>query len=767
MKQPDERSGPAARDETASQTRPKVYGYGTAQSDYLTGGWTSVLPLPTGQKFPPAKGWTGKDAPWPDEDQHRQWAEQHEDGNLALRLPPGVLGIDVDAYGDKHGDETLAKLEAEHGPLPETWISSSRDDGVSGIRLYRVPEGLTWKNQPDIEVIHAGHRYVVAWPSVHPNGGTYRWNRPGVPVMAELPELPPAWVKALTETRQTPALAQPVDLDDEPDPFAMAGRIFTAAQALDFVTEQAVAKLQATTKNRRNALFTAGVVIGHFVPHFWTEAETIENLTGIAREIGMDDTDAELARAIRDGINTADWKAGKLPDDMAPNQGKGKTKDPNRRLRVRRASDIKMRATRWLWSEDDGAKWVALGGLTLLAGREGVGKSTVAYQIAAKITRGELPGAFYGQPKSVIISATEDAWEQTILPRLAAAGADLDRVVQVDAVNDDVAEAVKLPEDLADVEALVREEDAVLIMLDPLMGSISGTLDSHKDHDVRHALEPVSRLAAEAQVSVLALIHENKAGGTDILNRIIASRAFAAVARGVLYAARDMDTGQDQDDTPARETFLFGQPKNNLAARVPFTLRYHIEGVTVGHDEDLDETIYGSRIVWDGKVEELLQDIVNRQDAEQRTPDKETIQDRASDWLEEFLSGKPEGVASSIAKAAGKRAGFGERTLQRVLSRVGVQVRTVQTDRGRETLWSLLVATDTTVATDATVATVASQVRGGDDSRDSRDNTTGTGNGVATPPARDVHVVHVDAGRDRDPACTWCKARDLFPGKAP
>jgi len=45
---------------------------------------------------------------------------------------------------------------------------------------------------------------------------------------------------------------------------------------------------------------------------------------------------------------------------------------------------------------------------------------------------------------------------------------------------------------------------------------------------------------------------------------------------------------------------MFGQPKNNLAAKVPYVLRYHIEGAMVGHDAEEDLPIYGSRIVWDG-----------------------------------------------------------------------------------------------------------------------------------------------------------------------
>jgi hypothetical protein len=121
-------------------------------------------------------------------------------------MPPNVLGIDVDDYKDKPGAAVLDALQEQHGPLPPTWTSSSRG-GRSGIRFYRVPEGLRWPGVlgPGIETIRFDHRYAVAWPSLHPEGGTYRWTQPdgsialeAIPTVDELPALPHTWVEALT-----------------------------------------------------------------------------------------------------------------------------------------------------------------------------------------------------------------------------------------------------------------------------------------------------------------------------------------------------------------------------------------------------------------------------------------------------------------------------------------------------------------------------------------------------------------------------------------
>ncbi|WP_017936248.1 AAA family ATPase [Nocardioides sp. Iso805N] len=108
---------------------------------------------------------------------------------------------------------------------------------------------------------------------------------------------------------------------------------------------------------------------------------------------------------------------------------------------------------------------LAVGSLALLAGREGLGKSTVAYDLTARITRGSLPGTGYGHPGAVIICATEDSWEYTIVPRLIAAGADLDRVFRVDvSTATHVHTTLSLPRDLGGLGRLVSHVDAALVL---------------------------------------------------------------------------------------------------------------------------------------------------------------------------------------------------------------------------------------------------------------------------------------------------------------
>jgi hypothetical protein len=182
--------------------------YAAALDAYWEAGWRGILPLPAGQKKPVPKGYTGRDAADPSYPDCYSWAEEAPGSNLALRLPNDVIGIDVDHYDGKDGGGTLGALVAQYGPLPDTWMTGSRNDGVSGIRLFKVPEGLRWPGDlgGGIEIIQARHRYAIAWPSVHPKGGTYVWTHPDcgepeegtVPKVSWLPDLPQAWVDGLT-----------------------------------------------------------------------------------------------------------------------------------------------------------------------------------------------------------------------------------------------------------------------------------------------------------------------------------------------------------------------------------------------------------------------------------------------------------------------------------------------------------------------------------------------------------------------------------------
>jgi hypothetical protein len=190
-----------------------VSGYAAAFDLYHHRGW-SVLPFNPGTKWPPPKGWTGRGGAMPSYADMRAWADNgHRDGNLAIRLPRTVIGIDVDNWGDKNGAATFAEAVNRWGKLPPTYYSTARSDG-SCIRLFRIPEGEMVEHIgfPElglggIEICQHHHRYVMCWPSINPDadGAPYRWTAEidgsvmdGPPALADIPELPAPWVEALS-----------------------------------------------------------------------------------------------------------------------------------------------------------------------------------------------------------------------------------------------------------------------------------------------------------------------------------------------------------------------------------------------------------------------------------------------------------------------------------------------------------------------------------------------------------------------------------------
>lgn len=196
---------------TAAAHAPTTGPYVAALTTYTKAKWKGVLPLPAGAKWPPPDGHTGHNGIDPDGPTLVAWRNHHPNANIALRLPRGVIGVDVDDYGSKKGAQELAQLEERYGPLPPTWTSTSRGPGPSRIALYRCTDELVLpgKLAPAIEAIQHHHRYCVVWPSVV-EGRLYRWYSPDgnvaerPPRLEELAELPDAWHRIQKPARPTP-----------------------------------------------------------------------------------------------------------------------------------------------------------------------------------------------------------------------------------------------------------------------------------------------------------------------------------------------------------------------------------------------------------------------------------------------------------------------------------------------------------------------------------------------------------------------------------
>lgn len=352
------------------------------------------------------------------------------------------------------------------------------------------------------------------------------------------------------------------------------------------------------------------------------------------------------------------------PSEEVPQTG-------GRRIVLTSAASIAPKRVRWMW-----AGRIAVGTLALLAGREGLGKSTLTYWIVAQVTRGRLPGEDHGRPRSVLIAATEDSWAEVIVPRLIAAGADLRRVHRVEvepAGVQGITTELSLPHDIAGVAEAAREVDASLLVLDPLMSRLSSSLDTHRDAEVRQALEPLTRVLIETGMAAVGLMHFNKGTSGDPLNMVMASKGFTAVARSVSTVIRDPD-----DEEGVRR--LFGTPKNNLGPTDLPLLAFQVVGHPVPTD---DGDCWTGKLVWCGEVEGSVEDAMARgADNGDRTATSE-----AADWLGDYLSEQGGEADSAAVKLAARKAGHTESALQRARKRLKIVTESVGFPR--KTIWRL------------------------------------------------------------------------------
>jgi hypothetical protein len=282
-------------------------------------------------------------------------------------------------------------------------------------------------------------------------------------------------------------------------------------------------------------------------------------------------------------------------------------------------SQIKVLPTDWLLEGR-----MALGAFNLLAGREGLGKSTVGYQIAADVTNGALDGFYKGKPKSVMIAGTEDSFAKTIVPRLIAAQANLDRIFRIDVADEDgVMGNLILPKDTENLKEAILQHDVALIILDPLMSRVESGIDTHKDSDVRKVLEPITRICEETNACLLGVIHHNKTMQDDPNSAVMGSRAFAAVARAIHSVVAD-----PEDEVGARR--IFETTKNNLGRLDLPALTFTIESFSI--PTELGRDAVGGRLVWGEDS------TIRARDAMRMSGKPPTKKQQAKQWLRDLIT---------------------------------------------------------------------------------------------------------------------------------
>jgi RecA-family ATPase len=268
-------------------------------------------------------------------------------------------------------------------------------------------------------------------------------------------------------------------------------------------------------------------------------------------------------------------------------------------LVTRKASSYEMAALDWLWPER-----FAIGKLGLIGGLPDRGKGLISSDLIACATNNHLLPCNEGRvPQGRVLYFTaEDDPEDTVVPRLVAAGADLDKVEIVEMVrepNTAKPRTFNLTTDLDLLRAKLEElKDVVLVIIDPISAYLGiGKVNSHSTTDVRGFLMPLKDLAKEKSVSMIGIMHFNKKTDVhDAMLRIADSLAYAATARHVYCVL---------DDPEVENQRLFVKAKNNATGPAAKTLSYMTGARKVGFDEKRNKEIWAPYIIWGQKYVEI------------------------------------------------------------------------------------------------------------------------------------------------------------------
>ncbi|MFW6342983.1 MAG: AAA family ATPase [Halothiobacillaceae bacterium] len=315
------------------------------------------------------------------------------------------------------------------------------------------------------------------------------------------------------------------------------------------------------------------------------------------------------------------------------------------------ASEIEIAPIDWLWTG-----WLAAGKLHILAGQAGTGKTTLALAIAATLTTGgRWPDGSQSPVGSVVMWSGEDDPADTLVPRLLAAGADLSRVHFVTGtIGPDGARPYDPAIDMPHLQdACTRAGDVRMIILDPIVSAVAG--DSHKNGEVRRALQPVVDLASRIGAAVIGISHFSKnTGGREPLERVTGSLAFAALARVVLGTAKKTD-----DD--GNETRIFARVKSNIGPDHG-GFEYALE-----QSEPITGVVT-SCVRWMDAVEGQARELLSPPDDDGDGP----ALAEAKEWLLDYLSTNGPTPARDLNRAA-KAEGISDRTLRRARESIGVK----------------------------------------------------------------------------------------------
>ena len=316
-------------------------------------------------------------------------------------------------------------------------------------------------------------------------------------------------------------------------------------------------------------------------------------------------------------------------------------------VKIIRMSDVELTPVEWLWKP-----YLPFGKLSVLQGNPGEGKTYFAMHLAAACTNGKLlPNMERMEPFNVIYQTAEDGLGDTVKPRLIEAGADLDRVLVIDDSD------VQLTLSDERIEKAIIENNAKLVIIDPIQAYLGADVDMNRANEVRPIFMRLGQVAQRTGCAILLIGHLNKAAGMQSLQRGLGSIDIAAAVRSVMFI------GKLKHDPTMR---ILTHEKSSLAP----------PGVSLAFSLG-DEGGFRWVGEYDITADEMLSGI---------EPQRETKTQQAKDLICTLLAGGKQVLSEDIDKAALER-GIPGRTVRDAKRELGDALKSKIVEGRKKVFW--------------------------------------------------------------------------------
>ena len=403
-----------------------------------------------------------------------------------------------------------------------------------------------------------------------------------------------------------------------------------------------------------------GGVSGKALRQFLSERPDVERVfLCLDADKAGEDACKRLAALLPDTVSVTriqpcmkDWNDVLVHRTEIPNRNYFKSivlKEPSKpeTVKIIRMSDVELTPVDWLWKP-----YLPFGKLSVLQGNPGEGKTHFAMHLAAACTNGKLlPNMERMEPFNVIYQTAEDGLGDTVKPRLIEAGADLDRVLVIDDSD------VQLTLSDERIEKAIIENNARLVIIDPIQAYLGADVDMNRANEVRPIFMRLGQVAQRTGCAILLIGHLNKAAGMQSLQRGLGSIDIAAAVRSVMFI------GKLKHDPTMR---ILTHEKSSLAppgASLAFSLG--------------DESGFRWVGEYDITADEMLSGI---------EPQRETKTQQAKDLICALLAGGKQVLSEDIDKAALER-GIPGRTVRDAKRELGDALKSKIVEGRKKVFW--------------------------------------------------------------------------------